>query len=123
MAVHTFGEYLDFHSHLHALVVDGLFVGSGLFHVMPEASLAPLEELFRARVITFMVKEGLLRAERANMLRSRKHSGFNIHRSQRVPPGNREGMERLAQYIIATRSRCIKCSLTAPGARSSAAPG
>lgn len=34
------------------------------------------------------------------MLRSWKHSGFNIHRSQRVPPGNREDMERLAQYII-----------------------
>jgi hypothetical protein len=28
------------------------------------------------------------------------HSGFNIHRSERVPPGNREDMERLAQYII-----------------------
>jgi|GEM_PF-2288402 len=49
MAIHTFGEYLDFHPHLHALVADGLFVDSGLFHVMPEASLAPLEELFRAR--------------------------------------------------------------------------
>jgi hypothetical protein len=75
-------------------------VDSGLFHVMPEVGLAPLEELFRARVITFLVKEGLLPTERANMLRSWKHCGFNIHRSQRVPPGHREDMERLAQYII-----------------------
>ncbi|MBJ7259720.1 MAG: transposase [Chthoniobacterales bacterium] len=100
MAIHTFGEYLDFHPHLHALVADGLFVDSGLFYVMPEASLAPMEELFRARVITFLVNEGFLPPERANMLRSWKHSGFNIHRSQRVPPGHREDMERLAQYII-----------------------
>jgi len=63
---------------------------------MPQGSLAPLEELFRARVITFLVKEGLLPTERANMLRSWKHSGFNIHRSQRVAPGNHEDMERLA---------------------------
>jgi hypothetical protein len=49
MAIHTFGEYLDFHPHLYALVADGLFVDSGLFHVMPDVSLAPLEELFRAR--------------------------------------------------------------------------
>jgi len=34
------------------------------------------------------------------MLCGWKHSGFNIHRSQRVPPRNREDMERLAQYII-----------------------
>ena len=34
------------------------------------------------------------------MLRGWTHSGFNVHRSRRVPPGNREDMERLAQYII-----------------------
>jgi len=26
LTLHTFGEYLDFHPHLHALVADGLFV-------------------------------------------------------------------------------------------------
>ena len=63
-------------------------------------SLAPLEELFRARVITFLVKKGLLPPERARMLRGWAHSGFNVHRSHRVPPSNREDMERLAHYII-----------------------
>ena len=37
------------------------------------------------------------------MLRGWNHSGFNIHRNQRVPPGQREDMERLAQYIIRNR--------------------
>ena len=53
----------------------------GHFRVMPEVSLASLDELFRARVITFLVKMGLQSPERANMLRGWKHSGFNIHRS------------------------------------------
>ena len=35
MAIDTFGEYLDFHPHLHALVADALFARSGVFHVMP----------------------------------------------------------------------------------------
>ncbi|GAB4164681.1 MAG: hypothetical protein Fur0032_00840 [Terrimicrobiaceae bacterium] len=56
MAIHTFGEYLDSHPQLHALAADGLFVESGLFHVMPEVSLVPLEEIFRARVIKFLLK-------------------------------------------------------------------
>jgi len=61
MAIHTFGEYLDFHPHLHALVADGLFLREeGRFHILPETSLQPLEELFRARVIAFLVGEGLL---------------------------------------------------------------
>ncbi len=54
------GEYLDFHPHLHALVADGLFARSGLFYVLPDVGLKPLEELFRARVITFLVDKGLL---------------------------------------------------------------
>ena len=100
MAIHTFGEYLDFHPHLHALVADGLFVREGLFHVLPEVSLKPVEEMFRVRIITFLVDKGLLPVDRANMLRGWVHSGFNVHRSRRVQPDEREDLERLAQYII-----------------------
>lgn len=100
MTIHTFGEYLDFHPHLHALVADGLFARSGLFYVLPHVSLKPLEEMFRARVIAFLVGKGLLYPERAHMLRGWKHSGFNVHRSRRVASHQRDDLERLAQYII-----------------------
>jgi hypothetical protein len=90
-------EYLDFHPHLHALVADGLFARSGLFYVLPDASLKPLEELFRARVITFLVDKGLLPPTRANMLRGWLHSGFNVHRSRRVQPDEREDLDRTAR--------------------------
>jgi hypothetical protein len=83
-----------------AVVADGLFVRSGLFYVLPDAGLKPLEELFRARVITFLVDKALLPPERANMLRGWVHSGFNVHRSRRVQPDKREDLGRLAQYII-----------------------
>ena len=100
MAIHTFGEYLDFHPHLHALVADGLFTRASQFHVMPEVDLQPLEELFRARVITFLVGKGLLPPARAQILRGWVHSGFNVYRSRRVAPEERADLERLAQYII-----------------------
>lgn len=100
MAIHTFGDYLDFHPHLHALVADGLFAGGGRFHVMPPVSLRPLETLFQARMIAFLVKKGLLPPERARMLRGWKHSGFNVYRSRRVQPDERADLERLARYII-----------------------
>jgi hypothetical protein len=73
MTLHTFGEYLDFHPHIHALVADGLFIREGpptgpgapapaepptgpapacpAFVPLPQSSLKPLEELFRAKVI------------------------------------------------------------------------
>ena len=100
MAIHTFGEYLDFHPHLHALVADGLFMRDGQFHVAPQTALKPLEEMFRARIITFLLEKRLLPPERARMLRGWVHSGFNVHRSNRVQPHQHEDLERLAQYII-----------------------
>ena len=67
---------------------------------MPDVSLKPLEEFFRARVITFLVDKGLLPPARSNKLRGWVHSGFNVHRSRRVQSAEREDLERLAQYII-----------------------
>ena len=61
--VQLFEEYLDFHPHLHGLVADGLLVRSDLFYLLPQVSLKPLEELFRARAITFLLEKGLLPPE------------------------------------------------------------
>ena len=41
MAIHTFGEYLDFHSHLHALDTDGLFARSGSSTSCPRLVSSP----------------------------------------------------------------------------------
>jgi hypothetical protein len=107
LTLHTFGEYLDFHPHIHALVADGLFVrpatntgssqtqainpqpslvapksdegGTPNFHAPPGAPLKPLEELFRAKVIHLLVEEKLVPPERVQVLYSWKHSGFNVH--------------------------------------------
>lgn len=49
-------------------MADGLFVRSGLFYVLADVGLKPLEELFRARVIAFLVGKGLLVWEAAPLL-------------------------------------------------------
>ena len=54
-----------------------------------------VEELFRARLITFLSKQGLLPPERARMLKEWKHSGFNMHRSRRIQPDERDDLEKM----------------------------
>ena len=95
-------------------MADGLFVRSGLFYVLPDVTLKPLEELFRARVITFLVDKGFLPPARADMLRGWVHSGFNVHRSRRVLPDERDDIERLAQYIIRNPFAVEKMQVGAP---------
>ena len=114
MVIHTFGEYLDFHPHLHLLMADGLFLRDGRFLVLPEEGMVAMEELFRARVITFLVGQGLLPVDRARMLKGWKHSGFSIHRSRRIPPGAREALARVARYIIRNPFSTAKMELSPP---------
>jgi hypothetical protein len=51
MTTHTFGEYLDFHPHLHAIVADGLFSEDGSFRVAPPRFRSP--QKLRIAYLTF----------------------------------------------------------------------
>jgi hypothetical protein len=135
MTLHTFGEYLDFHPHIHALVADGLFVrpsdtpGSSQaqesqtlnpqpstlnFHPLPDSPLKPLEELFRAKVINLLVEQKLLPGERVQVLYSWRHSGFNVHAGEPVAPEAKADLEDLAQYILRNPFSVEKMTLEWP---------
>lgn len=114
LTLHTFGEYLDFHPHVHALVVDGLFTRDGTFHPVPGLPLKPLEELFRAHVLKLLVDLKLLPPERVQVLLSWKHSGFNVHSGEPVPPENKAQLEQLAQYILRNPFSVEKMTLESP---------
>ena len=60
IALQSFGEYLNAHPHIHAIVSDGLFTPAGMFYVMPKQSLKWLEEIFRVKVIKMLMREGKL---------------------------------------------------------------
>jgi hypothetical protein len=44
VAIHSFGDFLGFHPHLHVLGTDGCFYGEGMFRVAPRFDTKPLEE-------------------------------------------------------------------------------
>ena len=85
-----------YHPHLHALVSDGLFRKSGTFYVMPKTDLAPLEEIFRAKVLKMLKAEGKIADELINNLMNWKHSGFSVHNGVRIAKDDEEGKENLA---------------------------
>ncbi len=100
MTIHTFGEYMGFNCHLHALVADGLFSPSGMFYVAPKVSTKPLEQMFRVRVIKMLVEEELLAEQLARKLLSWKHSGFSVYNGKPIKRNDAAGLKRVGQYII-----------------------
>ena len=97
-------------------MADGLFLRDERFLVLPENGMNAVEELFRAKLITFLTKQGLLQPERAHMLKSWKHSGFNVHRSRRIQPDEREDLERITRYIIRNPFSTEKMKFKTPNA-------
>ncbi|MEE8415252.1 MAG: transposase [Desulfobacterales bacterium] len=101
MCIHTFGFSPErWHPHLHALVTDGLFKDTGIFYVMKDMDLKPLELLFRAEVFSFLKKEGKITDELIGKLMKWKFSGFSIDNGERIKKEDKKGRETIAQYMM-----------------------
>jgi hypothetical protein len=100
--VHTFGDYLIYHPHLHVLAADGIFTPDGRFHCMPAEDLAPAIELFRHRFLHTLRDAKLISPGKLANLLAWKHSGFNIHNGgeKPVPAHDAAGRKRLAEYLL-----------------------
>jgi len=100
IAVQTFGTLIHFHPHLHGLVTDGAFMPDGRFLPVP-ANLThePFCRLWEHKVFSLLLDEGRIEPALVEQMRSWRHSGFNIDRRVRLAAGDRDGLERLAQYM------------------------
>ena len=101
-AVHTFGDYLIFHPHLHVLVADGLFAPDGCFHCLPQGAIGPMTELFRQRFLAVLREKKLISPHNLSDLLSWKHSGFHVHdcRDDLIAADDYAGRKRLAEYLL-----------------------
>jgi hypothetical protein len=100
LTLHTFGGYLNFHPHIHAIATDGVFDRTGVFTPLPEAKLRALRDLFRAKVFRLLVQRKLLSPALVHKFMQWKHSGFNLFRGDPVEGTHRAELEKLAQYIL-----------------------
>ena len=100
LTLHTFGDFLNFHPHIHAVVSDGLFDRSGAYHPVEEHRLRALREIFQAKVYRVLVQQKLLSPALVHRFLQWKHSGFNLFRGEAVVGTHRAELENLAQYIL-----------------------
>ena len=61
IAVQTYGDFLNFNPHLHAITTDGCFLDDGSFKTAPGFVLEDLEEIFQYEVLKMLKKEGKIR--------------------------------------------------------------
>jgi Putative transposase len=100
VVIQTYGDLVNFHPHLHALVSDGVFTPTGWFVAFPKIDLYVLEHLFRHRVLRLLLRERRIDEAVIRKLLGWRHSGFSLHNAVRIGAGDTEGRSGVAEYIL-----------------------
>ncbi len=101
LAPQSFGSLLNHHPHAHALTSLGVFTRDAIFHPVPEnIDFSPREALFREELFKILLKKEKITPERVELLRSWRHSGFNVSSDRHIAQGERGELEALLQYMV-----------------------
>jgi len=100
IAVQTYGDFLNFNPHLHAIVSDGCFLDAGDFHMAPGFMLEYLEDIFQYEVLKMLKKEGKITDAIIENMLSWRHSGFNVYVGDRNYSDDEASLGNLARYIM-----------------------
>ena len=95
----SYGEFIRFNPHFHALVLEGCFDEHGRFVYIPIKNTQKMTEYFRRRIIQYFLKTKRIDKNKANNLLSWKHSGFSIDNSVMLYSNDKTARESLAQYM------------------------
>ena len=98
--VHTAGDFLGWHPHIHALVSRGVWSPDGTWVPVPYVDMRAAELLFRHKILAFLKAEDLISEERIELLLSWRHSGFSVDSSVKVDAQDTKALERVARYIM-----------------------
>jgi hypothetical protein len=100
--VQTFGDLVHWHSHVHAVVAEGVFTPSGHFVRIPDIWLHRAIEIWQEEVFALLLDIGKIDPDVVSNMRGWRHSGFSVDISVRIEATDHAGMQRLVEYI----SRC-----------------
>ena len=100
ITVQTYGDFLNFNPHLHAIVSDGCFLKDSSFQAAPVFMLEDLGEAFKYEVLKMLKKEGKINDAIIENMLSWHHSWFNVYIGDRIEPDDKTGLGNLARYII-----------------------
>ena len=100
IARQTFGEGARFHPHLHAILTGGGWDAEGQWRAVFGWDRPVLRELFQVEVFRFLRERELLTAERMELIRSWRHSGFDVYVGDPIAAEDRATLGHVARYLL-----------------------
>ena len=103
--MHTWGDLLDFHPHVHAPVAWGLFDEHAGIHGAPPIPADAIRDVFMHKVFKLMLQEGVITEDLVADMRSWPHSGFHVWVGTLVSCLDTRGMENMSRYTARDPAR------------------
>ncbi|OGP63635.1 MAG: hypothetical protein A2169_00610 [Deltaproteobacteria bacterium RBG_13_47_9] len=94
--IQMFGDSWGVHPHWHVLCTDGCFFGKAVFRVVPRFNHEDLRAIFEYLVMRMLLSRGKITRDLIALIRSWRHSGFQVHVGPRILPGEEDATENLA---------------------------
>ena len=84
MALHTAGDLLNFHPHVHSMMLHGATDQAGVFYPLGSIDTEYLTKRFQHRLIEALRKEQLIDQDSIDNMLSWQHSGFHVFVGQPI---------------------------------------
>lgn len=100
MALHTNGDLLEWHPHLHCASLLGAVDREGEFHELPAMNTEELEKLFSEMLFGYLLEEELIEQEVIDNMKSWEHSGFNAFSGDAIGPEDADQRRFVGRYLM-----------------------
>jgi hypothetical protein len=97
-ALHSAGDLLAFHPHIHGLFLSGVMMPEGSFQFM-QIDQERLQSIFADKVLLALLAEGLLSEEDIDNMKSWEHSGFNVFVGDLIDRADQKRLLFAARYL------------------------
>ncbi len=103
MALHTAGDLLNFHPHIHSLCLDGGIDNAAVFQQLAVDDIAAVGKALTLRfadnIFNALLDAELISQDVIDNMRSWEHSGFNVFLAEPTPAENHDARLFLARYL------------------------
>jgi len=99
MALHTAGDLLNFHPHIHSLGLHGALDPNGNFHLLDSVDSDYMTRQFSEYVFEALLEAELLEQETVTAMKCWEHSGFHVFVGEPVAADAEDARRFLARYL------------------------
>ena len=99
MALHTAGDLLHWHPHIHMIALNGVLDSKESFSELPTVDCSELQRTFANKIFDALLEKELLTPETVSSMQSWEHSGFSVYAAPKIEANDAEARLFLARYL------------------------